>query len=352
VTIDATSEAPIAAAEPATRLPSASIVVPAYNEAGVITRNLEVLYAHMQTLSDRYAWEIVVVDDGSTDDTPELIDEFAATHPGVRTLHHVINFHLGQALKYAFSTCETDYVVTLDADLSYSVDHIERLLDAIVSTRARIVIASPYMKGGQTTAVPFHRKLFSRWANRILSWTAKGRLTTLTGMVRAYDTLFLQGLNLKAMDTEVNVEILYKAQLLRAHIVEIPAHLDWTHQGERRSSIKLPRGLASSMFVAFLFRPFLFFVWPGIVLVGIATYMATWILIRVVQYYGDDGANLSESIRMAWSNAPYQFVIAGVCLVLAMQLFSLAIISAQSKRYFEELFHLQSSVFRQVGRRR
>jgi hypothetical protein len=208
------------------------------------------------------------------------------------------------------------------------------------------------MKGGQTTAVPFHRKQFSRWANRILSWTAKGRLTTLTGMVRAYDTPFLQGLNLKAMDTEINVEIIYKAQLLRARIVEIPAHLDWTHQGERRSSIKLARGLASSMFVAFLFRPFLFFVWPGIVLVGIAAYMSTWIVIRVAQFYGDDGTSLSESIRMAWSNAPYQFVIAGVCLVLAMQLFSLAIISAQSKRYFEELFHLQSSVFRQIGRRR
>ena len=49
-----------------------------------------------------------------------------------------------------------------------------------------------------------------------------------TIQVRAYDRRFLSTLNLRSMDTGINTEILYKADLLGAKVVEIPAHLDWT----------------------------------------------------------------------------------------------------------------------------
>ena len=47
-------------------------------------------------------------------------------------------------------------------------------------------------------------------------------------MVRVYDGRFLRSLDLRSMDTEINTEIVYKAQILHARIVEIPAHLDWS----------------------------------------------------------------------------------------------------------------------------
>jgi len=62
--------------------------------------------------------------------------------------------------------------------------------------------------------VPGFRKVLSRWANRYLSFSAPGDLSTLTGMVRAYDARFLKSLNLKAMDSEINEEIIFKAQML------------------------------------------------------------------------------------------------------------------------------------------
>ncbi len=117
--------------------PLVSLVVPAYNEAAVVQSNLKVLCDYMQSLEDRYDWEMVVVNDGSKDDTSILAKSFAATRTNIFVLDHVVNFGLGQALKFAFNECQGDYIVTIDMDLSYSPDHIERLVDTLRKTPRR-----------------------------------------------------------------------------------------------------------------------------------------------------------------------------------------------------------------------
>ncbi len=66
--------------EPAV-LPLLSIVVPAYNEALMLMGSLTTLYAYLQDLSDRYRFELIVVDDGSTDETPAIAEAFASSGP-------------------------------------------------------------------------------------------------------------------------------------------------------------------------------------------------------------------------------------------------------------------------------
>ena len=178
-----------------TRPPFVTVVIPARNEEAIITATLERVVGYLHTIEERYPWEIIVVDDGSGDRTGELIDGFAATEPRVRAFHHHVNFNLGQALRYAFNNARGDYIVTLDADLSYAPEHIGALLEAAVKTGAKVVIASPYCKGGRTTAVPWMRRLLSRSSNALLSLTAKGNLSTLSGMVRCYDRPFIQALS-------------------------------------------------------------------------------------------------------------------------------------------------------------
>jgi hypothetical protein len=245
-----------------------------------------------------------------------------------------MNFSLGQALRTAFNDCTTDYLVVIDCDLTYGPDHVGRLLDAMVTTHARIVIASPYMPGGRSTGVPMLRNLASRIANRILSLSASGRLHTLTGMVRAYDRRFVSGLNLKAMGTEVNTEIIYKAQLLRAHIVEIPAHLDWTVMSgiPRRSTVKLAGSTVRSLLSAFIFRPFMFFIIPGLLLGAAGLTGMLWTL----------GANDTGDPGREWH------VFSEALLVLSALMLFLGILTLQAKRYFEELFHLGTSVLREL----
>lgn len=344
--------------EPMTRLPMVSVVVPAFNEADVIVDTLGRLVEHLHTLDARFRWEIVVVDDGSTDATSELAQDFAAEHPGVRVLRHRVNFRLGQALRYAFGQTTGEYVAVVDCDLSYSPDHLTRMLHAIQDSGARIVIASPYAKGGKTTNVPFVRRMLSRGANRILGAAAGGGLTTLTGMVRVYDGPFVRSLDLRAVDADINTEIIYKARILHARIVEIPAHLDWSFAstgGTRRPvEGRVSGATISSLFSSFLFRPFLFFVLPGLVLLAIAAYSFGWVVWHVAQVYGDPSpfgnSGLTGAIQNAYRRAPHTFLVTGITFVLALQLISLGVIAAQAKRYFEELYHLGTSVLRREAR--
>lgn len=304
--------------------PRVSVVVPAYNEARLVVDTLEVLCHYLDSLGPAWPWELLVVDDGSSDATGELAEEFAAGHPRVRVLRHRVNFQLGQALRYAFGHCRGDYVVTVDSDLSYAPEHIGRLLTEMETTGARIVVASPYMAGGRTLAVPFVRRIASRAANRFLAVASKGTLSTLTGMVRAYDRRYLRALDLRSIGPEINVEILYKASLLHTRVVEIPATLDWSFHGpdpRRRGSVgALARTTAKALVSGFLFRPVAFLVVPAMALLIAA-------LVLVVLGNGMAGA---------------------VSVVLGVQLLSFGMLALQSRMYFADVFHLGTNVLRRL----
>lgn len=344
--------------------PSVSVVVPAYNEAAILEKNLGILCDYMKGLEDEYDWEMVIVDDGSTDETGDIADAFAKTRNNVTVLHHMFNFRLGQALRYAFNNCRGDIVVVMDSDLSYSPDHIGRMLAKMKESRAKIVIASPYAKGGKVSNVPWLRKIMSVWANRFIAFFARDRyldrLTTITGMVRAYDRVFLSRLNLKAMDMDINPEIIYKGMILRARIVEIPAHLDWGVEQvpkpggkARKSGMRVLRSILASLISGFIFRPFMFFFLPGLALLVISLYPLAWVLIHTATFYvkmaGSGlsfGYRLSEAIAEAFVLSPHAFIVGGISIIIAIQLMSLGILALQNKRYFEEMFHLGSSVYK------
>ena len=340
--------------------PTISVVLPAYNEGALIEDSLERVCAHLRTIEHKCSWEVIVIDDGSTDGTGDIVAKYAERVPNVRLLRHTTNFNLGQAFRYAFNNVQGDYVITLDSDLTYGPEHIELLFDTIEATRAKIVIASPYLPGGKVSGVPKTRELMSRWANRLLASSAKGRLTALTSMVRAYDRQFLNSLDLKAWDFEINTEIVYKAQLLRARIVEVPAHLDWTginQLGESRvSSIRMGRSILAQSFTSFLFRPFFFFIMPGLLVLAVSIVTLGWSAYHtIVAWLSPEVPSFSDAVGVAWRVSPHSFVVGGISLLVSIQLISLGVLSAQNKRYFEEIFHLGTTVYREqrgIGPRR
>jgi hypothetical protein len=344
-----------AAADPR---PLVSVVVPAYNEALRLMGSLTAIYAYLQGLEDRYRFELLIVDDGSTDETPAIAEAFAATRPEVRVLRHKLNFRLGQALRFAFNQTRGDYVVVFDSDLSYSVDHIGRMLETIRSQPARVVIASPYMKGGKTTAIPWRREVMSKGVNRLLAATSRSDVSTVTGMVRAYDGPFIRSLDLKSMGPEINTEILYKTQIMRGRVVEIPAHLDWSEQEERmrtrRVSLRVSTTSRLLMFSSFLFRPIMFFLVPGLVLAVIAAWTLGGVLLMVLEQFpatsGSIDSRITDAFALAFEIRPHSFIVGGFAAVIAVQLISLGVLAHQSKRYFEELFHLGIVLNRRLGR--
>ena len=107
--------------------PAISCVVPAYNEAASLPALLEQLTAQMRELTD--AWEVIVVDDGSTDATPDAMREWTAA-PGVRYLRLSRNFGKEAALTAGIDHAEGEVVVLIDADLQHPPELLPRMIDA------------------------------------------------------------------------------------------------------------------------------------------------------------------------------------------------------------------------------
>jgi glycosyltransferase involved in cell wall biosynthesis len=263
-----------------------SIVLPCYNEEAIIENNVNVIVSYLEN-HNKYNWEIVIVNDGSKDKTGEIADILERKNSKIRVIHHPVNLNLGHAMQTGFCNSKGDIIVVLDIDLSYSVDHIGRMVDKMMETSCDIVVASPYMKGGKVIAVPFGRRIMSKWVNRFMRYAAQEKFYTFTGMVRAYRADFIKGVNLKTRDYEINPEIMYKAMILRARIVEIPAELDWTEQnklsGKRFSSIRVLRGFFSGIMAAFIFRPYIFFIIIGAFLMVLSMYQLVWLFFDTIR---------------------------------------------------------------------
>lgn len=336
--------------------PFLSIIVPCYNEEAILPGNLDTIINFLDSKANKYSWEIIVINDGSKDKTGEIADDFSNRRHEVRVIHHPVNLNLGHALQTGFRHSKGDIIIVLDVDLSYSVDYIEEMTDKLLESAADIVIASPYMPGGKVTAVPFLRKTMSRWVNRFMRLAAQDKYYTFTSMVRAYRRSFIQTLNLKTKDYEISPEIIYKAMILRARIVEIPAHLDWTVQnqfaGKRTSSLRVLRSFFSGLMSGFIFRPYIFFMGIGVFLMLLSLYELVWLLYDTLSYLAGSNTHIafSESLAFQFRKNPQSFLVGGITFMIAIQFLSVGFLSLQSKRYFEELFHLGISLKKQENK--
>jgi len=322
--------------------PLVSLVVPAYNEASILEKNRLVLCKYMESLENKYSWELIIVNDGSQDETGNRAQAFAKTRTNVFVVHHMNNLGLGQALRTGFDYCQGDYIITLDIDLSYAPDdHIERLLSQLRTTHAQVVVASPYRSGGKVSNVPQLRRLLSVWANWFLFIVSDGSVRTLTGMVRAYDAKFIRSLNLTARGMEINPEVIYKTKLLNGQIAEIPAHLRWlphNQDQQRQSSMKIFQQIRAILGAGFLFRPALFFWLPGLVCFLMGGYAIAGILIDYWTNY--------HSIAVTFQQTPSRFLFAGLMLFMTILLVGLGVLSRQIQIYFEELFNLGTTIYK------
>ena len=221
-----------------------SIIVPAFNEADSLARNLSEIESYMNGYAGNGTWELVVVNDGSKDDTLSILNRLAQEKSWLKVVDLVFNYGRGKALRAGFERASGNRIVTLDADLSYAPYHIERMLSKLEEENADIVIASAYRKDGTVENVPWKRRWLSRIGNQILSYMFSGGITVLTCVARAYKSEFIKQLDLHSDDKEIHLEILAKAKTLGAKIVEVPADLHW-REGKRSKLV--PEGSPSGV---------------------------------------------------------------------------------------------------------
>lgn len=332
--------------------PLVSVIFPVYNEEALLREHISEVCAYTDSLADRFEFEILIVNDGSRDSTGQIADELAKEFEMVKVLHHPTNFGVGQALKFGIANTSGDYVVTMDVDLSYDVQHIDQLVDKMRDSHAKIVLASPYMKGGSISNVPTVRRVMSILGNRFLRFFSSSNASTITSMVRAYDGRFVRAMDYRSTGLDLMPETLYKAMVVRAEIAEMPARLDWGPQlkyGENRtSSMRLLKHVFSTIMSGFLFRPMFFFIIPGLLIGAFAIY-ADFLMfghffdaLKEVRAE-DENAPIGRALKRAYAFAPHAFVFSMLSTMMAIQLLGLGVISMQNKRNYEELYYLNAT---------
>lgn len=143
------------------------IVLPAFNEETAIGPLLEAIRRTMQERRG-LAYEVVVVNDGSSDRTVEVARQFESVM-ALELVNHTVNRGLAETLKsgllYVLQKCEKgDVVVTMDADNTHTPDLIIRML-GLIESRYDVVIASRYQPGARVIGVPIYRRFLSSGAS-------------------------------------------------------------------------------------------------------------------------------------------------------------------------------------------
>lgn len=234
-----------------------SVVCPFFNESGIIEHAIRQMLAQLRALPG--TWELIVVNDGSTDDSAEIADAVAHENPRLRVLGYRRNQGRGHALHTGILAARGDIIVTTEIDLSWGERVVHDLVDAMTRwPEADIVVASPNLPGGGYRHVPAKRVWISRLGNRVIRLCMSNAVTMNTGMTRAYRRDVIQSLPLTEPGKEFHLEVILKATSFGYQIREIPAVLEWKQhkrQGQvvkRKSSSKMNRLIVShSLFSIF-----------------------------------------------------------------------------------------------------
>jgi len=214
--------------------PQLSIVIPAYNESARIERTL----ARVMECVAQQGWdaEVLVVDDGSKDSTPEIVQEWMQRYPRLHLIKNVGNRGKGYSVRNGLLQAAGEIVMFTDADLSAPMEEAERLFAAI-REGADVAIGSRWLdKQRQTIHQPLYRRFFGRcfnWVTRlIMGLPFKDTQCGFKAFKRsAAQIIFrLQRIERWGFDPE----ILFIAQKLGYEIREVP--VTWGHDERSRMS--------------------------------------------------------------------------------------------------------------------
>jgi dolichol-phosphate mannosyltransferase len=203
-----------------------TVIVPAWNEADNLRRYPAELLPVLDALGTAY--EVVIVDDGSADDTRSIAGGLG---PSVRVVSHERNRGLGAAIRTGFAEARGELVVVLDADLTFSPTLIAQLLERFAQGDVDVVSGSPKL-AGYGADIPSYRIAISRLATLVYSTILGTSVTAVSPIFRLYRRDDLRELNLRSVGFDINAEILFGLLRKGKRLAEIPAPLTQRIHGE------------------------------------------------------------------------------------------------------------------------
>lgn len=213
--------------------PFLSIIIPAHNEEKRLGESLEKVWDFLKAQS--YTWEVIVVENGSTDHTLEIGQDRQKTMPGLSIFHEQASGK-GMAVRKGILAATGDYRFVCDADFSMPVTEINRFLPPQLEN-VDVAIASREAKGAIRYGEPWYRHVIGRFFNGLVRLLAlPGLNDTQCGFkcftAKAAETIF----PLQRMEGWVfDVEILAIARLKGFKIIEVP--IPWYYNAGSRIKI-------------------------------------------------------------------------------------------------------------------
>lgn len=194
---------------------SISVFFPAHNENDNIGPLVEKTVSVLQDLADDF--EVLIVNDGSTDGTREAADGLAKRFPQVRAIHHEVNRGYGGAVKTGITSCVKDWIFFTDGDGQFDVSEIALLLER-AGDRDAVV---GYRMDRQD---PFHRKMFAFCWGTLISILFGFRVRDLDCAFKLFKRELIDGIEFKAEGAVITVELFSIMTKKKARIEQVGVH--------------------------------------------------------------------------------------------------------------------------------
>jgi glycosyltransferase involved in cell wall biosynthesis len=196
--------------------PSLSIFFPALNDSGTIASMvIRAVHAASALTSD---FEVIVVNDGSSDATAEIADELARTYPQVRVVHHPTNRGYGGALQTGFSTATKELIFYTDGDAQYDPGELP-LLWAGLTPQADVVNGYKIDRSD-----PVHRVIIGRLYHHVVSFIFGLRIRDVDCDFRLMRRTVFDTIHLEKTSGVICLEMMKKIHDAGFTIVEVPVH--------------------------------------------------------------------------------------------------------------------------------
>jgi len=211
------------------------IVIPVLNEAHVLRKSVETLVSFLRSSRMQYKWQVVVVDNGSTDGTQRVAKELAAEDSQVKFMH-LVQRGRGRALRSSWLQSNADIVCYMDVDLSTHLDHLPELLDAIAVDGYDLATGSRLMRQSRTTR-SFKREFISRCYNVMVKAVLLTRFSDAQCGFKAVSRTAVEAIIPKIEDQSwfFDTELLVLAEKQGYRIKDVP--VVWVEDDDSRVKI-------------------------------------------------------------------------------------------------------------------
>ncbi len=222
-----------------------SVLVPVYNEEATVTTVLEQV-CHLGEL----VREVVVVDDGSTDQTVAAVEKFAAGEPRIALLRHPKNRGKTAAIRTALEAATGDVIIVQDADLEYDPSEIPEVLSPILTGRADVVYGSRFLVRRAARVLYFYHYLANTMLTFLCNLLTNRNMTDIETCYKAFRAGVIKPLKLCSRGFGMEVEITAFVCKTRARTYEVPISY-YGRTYEEGKKISMWDGLAALWYILY-----------------------------------------------------------------------------------------------------